>query len=177
MKSPKLLKDLLHRIIKIDTKINYTITYQKIEIEHYKIEFNNWFSGDYKFECYFYPDGKDFNINAVLLKESQKHNFWDYPFELYDYDTKQEMFNDVYKAIEKILKYKSKIIVKKGILFYSMRCMIFMRNKWHHFYKMGIFKFGGFKLPKIKGRIKEYYSNPMKMKLHTTKAKAVNETK
>jgi hypothetical protein len=108
---------------------------------------------------YYFSVGYHATMNASLsaspLNISGKH-FWWQIFDRYGDMTDQDVFDEMNEKLPEILQNPTKIVQKRGILNWSFQMYILINNTWAPSYCVLSPKW--IKAPKIKGKIKEYFS-------------------
>ncbi len=146
--------------LKLEIEDKYpTISFKSIrEDEYLCLEFSTQFQNDYKFYIWVPADFLSASIGANLIKISDRHYFWYYPYDNYndDLDRQAEVRYFLYDILYIVTKHKTRIIQKNGILFQSFNCEYLICNQWTQLYKHSAFKYGNFKFPKISERMQIY---------------------
>jgi hypothetical protein len=114
---------------------------------------------DYFFCLWFYPDGER-QIGAKLVEVSDDARyFWYRPFELAEFrDSNEDLVNVFCEQLDALITHETRIIQRKGWLFWHFRCDYRASGNWKCLYRHSALR-GGFKPAPIKGR-KRVYGSP-----------------
>jgi hypothetical protein len=78
--------------------------------------------GDYRFKLYLYKEG-NMSIGAELVNQPNDYNyFWSRLIEQYSKRSIDDMQFEVIEVLNKILKHETRIIQKRGLLFWHFSC-------------------------------------------------------
>jgi hypothetical protein len=120
--------------------------------------FDSFSGADYYFHIWAHNEG-DFQIGASL-KNGQSNNdlsFWYYPFEINVGIPENKIFSNFSDCLNKLIYYPSRIIQKRGLLFWSFQMQVLINDKWEDLYGMSCTRLF-FKAPPMKGSQAIYHS-------------------
>ena len=115
---------------------------------------------DYRFILYLYEEG-NLSIGAELINNSSNYYFWSRLIEQYSKRTVEEMQSEAIDVLGKILRYDTKIVQKKGWLFWHFSCQYEVNG---HFESVGgnsTLKFPSVKVPNPGLSKKVYHSKAL----------------
>ena len=119
---------------------------------------------DYFFQVWLYED-MERQITAKLTADVDGDNkyFWHRPFdELVEQPgSREDLINAFCETLEKLLTRKTRIVQRKGWLFWHFRCECWEGETWNLIYRHFAFRGGKFKVPQIGGRRRVYQSDPV----------------
>jgi hypothetical protein len=115
---------------------------------------------DYFFRLWFYDDGER-QIGAHLIQHSSADiYFWYRPFELAEFRGSQDdLVTEFCEELESLLTHETRIIQRKGWLFWGFRCEYREGAEWKEVY--GHLASRWFKPPQILGKSCVYCSAPI----------------
>jgi hypothetical protein len=114
---------------------------------------------DYFFRLWFYSDGER-QIGAQLVEDSDDARyFWYRPFESAEFrESNVDLVNAFCKELEALITHETRIIQRKGWLFWHFRCDYRASENWKCLYKHAAFRGGGFKPLEARVRKRVYGS-------------------
>ena len=117
---------------------------------------------EYFFRLWFYEGGER-EITAHLIQHrSDDTYFWYRPFEMGEFKgSEDDLVSEFCKELEVLLTHETRVVQRKGWLFWHFRCEYRTGEKWRNVYRHSAFRGGRFKLPHIKGRRRVYHSAPI----------------
>lgn len=150
--NPKSLKDQLLENVPVLKQIQnaeYTETPEWVSMEIPAVE-----GGDYNFYVSFHTK-MNAAIGAVNISSPGK-GFWEQIFDRYGSITNEDVFEEMNENIPRLLQNPTKIVQKRGLINWHFIMYVWMNNEWVRTYTVYSLKL--IRVPKIKGRIKEYFS-------------------
>jgi hypothetical protein len=117
---------------------------------------------EYFFRLWFYEGGER-QISARLIQQrSDDTYFWYRPFEMGELNgSEDDLVSEFCEELEALLTHETRVVQRKGWLFWHFRCEYCTGEKWKSIYSYAAFRGGGFKVPQIKGRKRVYHSAPV----------------
>src|SRR5271157_1172346 len=121
---------------------------------------------EYFFRLWFFEGGER-QISAVLTqKQTDDTYFWYRPFELAEFRSSEgDLVDEFCKELEALLIHETRIVQRKGWLFWHFRCEYHARNAWENVYSHSALRTSNWNLPHIEGRIRVYHSGLIADKL------------
>ncbi|HEV3419603.1 MAG TPA: hypothetical protein VG075_04825 [Candidatus Acidoferrum sp.] len=115
---------------------------------------------EYSFALWFGESG-DREISAVLTpRRNERPYFWYRPFELAEFGNNVEKLETKFcDELEILLTHETRVIQRKGWLFWGFRCEYHEAEDWKRVY--GHLALRWFKSPQIKGKRRVYSSAPV----------------
>jgi hypothetical protein len=117
---------------------------------------------EYFFRLSFH-DGGERHISAQLIENrSAGTYFWYRPFELAEFrGSPEDLATEFCQELELLLTHETRIVQRKGWLFWHFRCEYLVGEKWKSLSSHLAFRRGRFKPPRIEGRERIYKSGPI----------------
>ena len=117
---------------------------------------------EYFFRLWFY-EGGDREISAVLIgHQNDDAYFWYRPLEMGESnESEDDLVSEFCEKLEALLTHETRVVQRKGWLFWHFRCEYYTGEKWKSVYGYSAFRGGRFKVPQIKGRKRVYHSAPI----------------
>jgi hypothetical protein len=119
-------------------------------------------SAQYSFSLWFYED-REREISAQPLQQNDDHDyFWSRSFELAEFvGSEGDLVKAFCSELEVLLTHETRIVQRKGLLFWHFVCEYRDREKWKSVGSNSAFRFGNFKPPPIDGKRHVYQSGPV----------------
>jgi hypothetical protein len=117
---------------------------------------------EYFFRLWFYEGGER-QISAHLIQRpSDDTYFWYRPLEMGEFNGSEDnLVSEFCAELEALLTHETRIVQRKGWLFWHFRCEYRAEEKWKSVCSHSAFRGGRFKPPRIKGRRRIYHSAPI----------------
>jgi hypothetical protein len=117
---------------------------------------------EYFFRFWFYEGGER-QISARLLQDhSDDTYFWYRPLEMGEFGGSEDnLVSEFCEELEALLTHETRIVQKKGWLFWHFRCEYRVGEKWKNVCSHSAFRGGRFNPPHIKGKKRIYSSAPV----------------
>jgi hypothetical protein len=150
--------DLLNRLL--PGFVAQPITERTQRIDSTKIDLPLADGADYFFQLWTEPE---LQICAELAKPSCDVNyFWYRPFESAEFRDSTESLDTAFcETVEKLLVHETRIIQKNGWLNWHFRCEYKTADHWKRISSHSALRLGGWKTPKIDGRVHVYNSSAL----------------
>ena len=119
-------------------------------------------NAEYFFRLWFYEDGER-QISAHLIQHrSDDTYFWYRPLEMGEFKSSEDdLVSEFCEELENLLTHETRIVQRKGWLFWHFRCEYRTEEKWKSVCSHSAFRGGRFKPPQIRGRKRVYHSAPI----------------
>jgi hypothetical protein len=112
---------------------------------------------DYFFRLWFSSDERQISAKLIENSDDTKY-FWYRPFELAGFrDSMDDLVRTFCEDLEALTTHETRIIQRKGWLFWHFRCEYCISGNWKYLYRHSALR-GVFKPPQIKGRRRVYGS-------------------
>jgi hypothetical protein len=117
---------------------------------------------EYFFRLWFFEGGER-QISAQLIQHRNESTyFWYRPFEMAEVSgSEDDLVTEFCEELEALLTHETRIVQRKGWLFWHFRCDYREGEKWKRVYSHFAFRGGRFNPPQIKGRKRIYHSGPI----------------
>ena len=114
---------------------------------------------EYFFRLWFYEGGER-QISAHLLQNRGDDTyFWYRPLEMGEFNgSEDDLVSEFCQELENLLTHETRIVQRKGWLFWHFRCEYRAEEKWKSVCSHSAFRGGRFKPPHINGRRRIYHS-------------------
>jgi hypothetical protein len=114
---------------------------------------------EYFFQLWFYEGGER-HIRAELMQHRGDDTyFWYRPFERAEFrGSEEDLVNEFCEVLEALLVHETRIVQRRGWLFWHFRCEYRAAEMWKGVYAHSAFRCGRFKTPQISGRTRVYHS-------------------
>ena len=118
--------------------------------------------GDYFFQIGLHGDvERQISARPTNIGRDDSCYFWYRPFdELVEQPgSREDLINAFSNMLKTLLTHKTRIVQRKGWLFWHFRCEYYEGDAWKMIYRHSAFRGGGFKPPQISGNRRVYQSN------------------
>jgi hypothetical protein len=115
---------------------------------------------EYAFSVWIYDTGEP-QIMARLVNADEHHSFWYKPFELVDWPSEEAREEAFLKTLGLVLNLPTRIVQRKGLLFWSFDCALQTEGGWKSISGIGILRRSNMEVPPIEERTRSYYSPPL----------------
>ncbi len=151
---------LLNRLLGDRNSVIHPIESQGDFHEKTRIDLPTAPGAEYFFRLWFYEGGER-QISAQLIQHrSDDTYFWYRPLEMGEFrGSEDDLVNEFCEELEALLTHETRIVQRKGWLFWHFRCEYRAGEKWKNVCSHSAFRGGGFKAPQINGR-RRVYSAP-----------------
>lgn len=148
--------EAIEELIRSLKKNGAPVTYSRVPLSHYTrwdVPLNG--ASDYSISAILYDDG-GLEI-AAKLPENAGAYFWHSSIEVVRGVSDQERLKKFSDALAAVLLNKSRVVQKRGLLFWSFSMEIFQDGKWTPLDGVSCLRWG-FAVPPIEGRVRVYES-------------------
>jgi hypothetical protein len=117
---------------------------------------------EYFFRLWFYEGGER-QISAHLIQHRNDDiYFWYRSFEMGEFNgSENDLVSEFSEELENLLTHETRIVQRKGWLFWHFRCEYRALRKWKSVCSHSAVRGGRYKPPKIKGREQIYHAAPV----------------
>ena len=142
---------LLTRLLGNSWRFGATVrTHENSREEITRVDLHTAPGAEYFFRLWFYEDGER-QISAHLVQHrSEDTYFWYRPFEMNQFEESENGFViEFCKELEVLLTHETRIIQRKGWLWWHFDCQYCAGEVWRSLYRHSALRSGGFKPPDI----------------------------
>lgn len=117
---------------------------------------------DYFFQLWSYGDCERQICARRVNSRSDDEYFWYRPLEMGEFAGSSQDLSDTFcEELEALLAHQTRIVQRKGWLFWHIRCEYYAGNAWKCISGQSAFRGGRFKPPQISGTVQTYQSGPI----------------
>lgn len=116
----------------------------------------------YAFHVNVYQAPEDAEICALPFGQAPGCYFWYMPIEIHDYPSDSSLENEIRRVLCVLFDHATRTVQRKHLFSWSFDCCYVTREGvWHSVSATSCSRWGGFVVPQIPGRRKEYFSPPL----------------